>query len=81
MVSDPYVAGSRTPLFEVTEKMASEKIGSAVVIDDEDQVLGIFTTTDALELLTEMLQEDESSGRRELTLLERWVEWDASMGE
>jgi len=82
MGKKPYVVGPETPLSEVTCNMASEKFGSTVVVSGTKEVLGIFTTTDALKLLTWYLakEEKESEPARE-RLIEEWFEWDASMGE
>lgn len=57
MSSDPYLVKKGSKLMRVTEDMARLKIGSAVVVDDRDQVLGIFTTTDALKLLSQLLKD------------------------
>lgn len=66
-------------LSEVTKTMATEKYGSAVVINNDGAVLGIFTTIDALNILTKLLKKDER-------IIEEWFEWDSlkfdnSMGE
>lgn len=58
MKSDVYVVDRRTPLAEVAADMADGKIGSAVVIDSLGKVTGIFTTTDALRLLSERLDDE-----------------------
>ena len=47
MVRDPYCVSPGTPLLEVVERMASSKVGSAVVMEN-GRVVGIFTTVDAL---------------------------------
>lgn len=47
MSPKPYVVEPNTRINEIAAKMAAEKIGSAVVID-EGKVVGIFTTIDAL---------------------------------
>jgi len=82
MAKSPYVVRPETPLSEVTCNMASEKFGSTVVVNSVGEVLGIFTTTDALKMLTWYLtkEERESKPARE-RLIEEWFEWDASMGE
>jgi len=47
MQGDPYVVGPDEPIQRVAHEMATRRIGSAVVVDN-DEVVGIFTTTDAL---------------------------------
>jgi CBS domain-containing protein len=45
-----------TPIDEVTDRMLSRQVGSAVVVDG-GYVVGMFTTTDALRLLRELFAE------------------------
>ncbi len=45
-----------TKLYEVALKMSQEKIGSAVVQEPSSNYLGIFTATDALNALVEVLR-------------------------
>jgi acetoin utilization protein AcuB len=54
MSQDVYAVPPKTPLKEVVTEMASRKLGSAVVVDGT-QVVGIFTTIDALDALAEVL--------------------------
>lgn len=49
--SELYTVSPDTPLTEVARAMAARRIGSAVVLED-DEVIGIFTTTDALSVLS-----------------------------
>lgn len=42
-----YAVSSETLISEVAAEMAKERYGSAVIVDDNERVLGIFTTTDA----------------------------------
>ena len=58
MSKDIYTVSPETPLFEVALKMSEEKIGSAVIYDPEEKALGIFTATDALNALVEVLRGD-----------------------
>ncbi|MCL4182014.1 MAG: CBS domain-containing protein [Burkholderiaceae bacterium] len=53
MAIDPVSVKARTPLDEVALTMSDRKIGSVIVIDDDDEFLGIFTVTDALNALIE----------------------------
>lgn len=39
----------------VAYKLSSLKIGSAIILDDDNSLYGIFTTTDALNALVELL--------------------------
>ena len=48
MTPDPYKVSAGTPLAEVAAAMAERRIGSALVVDGDDRLLGIFTDTDAL---------------------------------
>ena len=55
MTRDPYAVSSDEPLDTVAEIMAERKIGSAVVMD-AGNIVGMFTTTDALRALAETLR-------------------------
>lgn len=50
MTTDTYAVAPTTPIEEVAETMARERYGCAVVME-RDRVIGIFTATDALDLL------------------------------
>lgn len=76
MKSDVYAVLGSTPLHEVVQEMAESKIGSAVVLSKDREVVGIFTSTDALELLATMLQDDKSD-----LLLEEEVDFWIPEGE
>lgn len=54
MTDKPYTVTPDTPLGEVCKTMAANKYGSAIVAVGQE-VQGIFTTTDALELLAQVL--------------------------
>jgi acetoin utilization protein AcuB len=56
MTPDPYIVSSETPLDEVVMAMSRTKIGSAIVRYDDDQTLGLFTSTDALNALIEIVR-------------------------
>lgn len=56
MVTDPFTVSPDTPLDQVVYEMSSRKIGSAIVQDEQGQVVGIFTNTDALNALVELLR-------------------------
>jgi acetoin utilization protein AcuB len=55
MSSDPYVVTPEATLEEVAEAMATQKHGSALVVE-QATVIGIFTTTDALKALVSVLR-------------------------
>jgi acetoin utilization protein AcuB len=52
-------------LGEVAFKLSTHKIGSALVLNEKDEVYGIFTTTDALNALVEAFYE-EARGKSDL---------------
>jgi CBS domain-containing protein len=54
MSEQAYSVPETAPLAEVARYMAQHKIGSAVVLDPNEKVTGVFTTTDALNALAEM---------------------------
>lgn len=49
------VAHQNDDLGEVAFRLSSEKKGSAIILDENDELYGIFTTTDALNALVEIL--------------------------
>lgn len=57
MREEPYAVSPETPLAEVALAMSHQKIGSAIVQDSEGKIYGIFTSTDALNALVEILRE------------------------
>lgn len=59
MATAPLTVAASTPLDEVAYAMSERKVGSAIVNDDNGQFLGIFTATDALNALIEILRQDE----------------------
>jgi acetoin utilization protein AcuB len=56
MVPDPYFVTPDTPVAEVALTLMERKISSAIAMEDERPV-GVFTTTDALRVLTDLLAE------------------------
>ena len=54
MTPDPYTVAPDVPLWEVAKHMAQQKLGCAVVQDEQGDVVGLFTTTDALRVLSEI---------------------------
>jgi acetoin utilization protein AcuB len=51
---DPYCVAPNALLTEVVATMAERKLGCAIVVDDE-RLVGIFTTIDALRALMKLL--------------------------
>lgn len=62
MHDEPYAILGTTSVADVAKTMASEKLGSAIIVDTQNQVVGIFTTTDALRILADLL--DQSGGQK-----------------
>lgn len=56
MVPDPLTVSATTPLDEVAYAMSDKKVGSAIVNDEDGKFLGIFTATDALNALIEIIR-------------------------
>lgn len=54
MAGDPFEVTSDASLAETIEVMLERKIGSAIVVEDE-RVVGVFTTIDALRALRDLL--------------------------
>jgi acetoin utilization protein AcuB len=53
MTPGPYAVSPETPLAEVAKHMARQKLGCAVVTGAHGEVIGLFTTTDALHVLAD----------------------------
>jgi acetoin utilization protein AcuB len=51
MSHDPLRFAPTSPLAEVAGAMAESKFGSAVIVDEGERVVGVFTTIDALRAL------------------------------
>ncbi len=54
---DPYVVEVGTTIDQIVERMAEERIGSALVLD-KGKLVGIFTTVDACRVLALLLKGD-----------------------
>ena len=52
MTADPYTVGPADPLTEVARTMAEHRYGAVIVVDDGD-VVGVFTSTDGMRALAE----------------------------
>ena len=64
MSLDPYVVDPSTDVAQVVAEMANRKLGSALVIDNQ-RLIGIFTTTDALQAFAALLRRGASEERRD----------------
>jgi acetoin utilization protein AcuB len=63
MSQAPWTVGPETPLVEVAQHMAETKIGSAVVMEF-DKVVGVFTTTDGMRVLAQLLGEKDKPAKK-----------------
>jgi acetoin utilization protein AcuB len=63
MAPETYTVQKDEPVERVVEAMADHRYGCAVVLDGED-VAGIFTTVDALQLLADLLAERKAPRAR-----------------
>ena len=56
MVPQPFTCGPEAHLHAVAEEMADHKYGAAIVVqsDHPSQVVGVFTTTDAMRALAKL---------------------------
>lgn len=59
MREGPYAVGPAMPVQQAIHRMAEHKIGCVVVVDD-DAVVGLFTTIDALWLLEDLLSQRDA---------------------
>lgn len=57
MKTEPYCVPAQTKIYEVASTMSENKYGSAIILYD-DESLGIFTSTDALNALVEVARGD-----------------------
>jgi acetoin utilization protein AcuB len=65
MSPEPFRVAPDAPLHEVAREMAHRRIGSAVVVE-HGEVVGLFTTVDALEALAVLSRGRTSSVRRQV---------------
>lgn len=56
MTPDPYTTTPQSSLYDVVFEMAEHKYGCAIVRQENGKVVGIFTATDGLRVLSEILQ-------------------------
>lgn len=64
MAEEPLCVNAATPLDEVAFLMSENKVGSVIVKDEEGELLGIFTATDALNALIEIVREGRATGSK-----------------
>jgi len=62
MATDLLTVNATQPLDEVAFAMSDRKLGSAIVNDQQGEFLGIFTVTDALNALIEIVRGDTGRG-------------------
>jgi len=53
MSEQVYSVGAGTPLDEVAATMAAHRYGAALIVGEREQVIGVFTTVDALHALAD----------------------------
>jgi acetoin utilization protein AcuB len=58
MIPGVFAVQRDTSLIDVLDAMAEEKYGSTVVLDEEDKVIGVFTTVDACRVLSQHLTDN-----------------------
>lgn len=56
MAVDPMTVEASTPLDAVAYAMSENKVGSVIVNDEDGRLLGIFTASDALNALVEVVR-------------------------
>jgi CBS domain-containing protein len=56
MTAVPYCVSPEASVSEVARHMERRKLGSALVVDVQGKLQGLFTTTDALRLLSQLLE-------------------------
>lgn len=60
MKEDVHIASRDSSLRDVVLDMMENRIGSTVIVNSQMNVIGIFTATDALGILADLLDENES---------------------
>ncbi len=56
MTPNPYIVQKGAPLSQVVSEMRIQKYGAAIIVDDIGQVCGVFTTIDALSVLSDLVR-------------------------
>lgn len=65
MTENPLIVDCNALLSEVAYRMSERKVGSVIVNDDNGELLGIFTATDALNALVEIVRELDMATRED----------------
>lgn len=55
LMNDPITVGAQAPLRDAVDLLADGRFHAVPVVDDQQHIVGIFTTTDAMRLLAEAL--------------------------
>ena len=55
MNDEPFIVSTGTSVYDVLRRMADDRIGSALIEEDDGELVGIFTSTDACDILAELL--------------------------
>lgn len=55
MTPDPISVSATADLKEVVQEMSKKKINSTLIHDEQSRIVGIFTTTDALDMLASII--------------------------
>ena len=63
MVEQLFVVQENEDIGNVVDTMASEKYGSVLIVNAANELTGIFTTIDALHLLSKLLKSKDSAGK------------------
>lgn len=58
MTDEPYAVPATAPIDQVLREMATHKYGCAIVKNERDRAIGIFTVTDAVRVLAERIAGD-----------------------
>jgi acetoin utilization protein AcuB len=64
MAPDPLTVSATMPLDDVAYAMSEQKVGSVIVNDDNGRFIGIFTASDALNALIEIVRSGRVSAPR-----------------
>jgi acetoin utilization protein AcuB len=59
MTPQPYIVGPDAPLEQVARTMSRERCSSAVIVEGE-RVIGLFTISDALSAIQQLLDEEDA---------------------
>jgi len=66
MRKEVLIVDSGSPIEEVAFRMSEMKVGSAIVCDESEEFVGIFTSTDALNALIEIIRGQYEEAEEEL---------------